>query len=74
MEGGSKLNAGFLRENLVNQVYLYVAPSFLGGQDAQGLIGGLSPKHLSGKVAISNVRIQFLGDDFLVMGDLNSLR
>ena len=72
LEGGSELNAGFLREGLVNQVYLYVSPNLLGGQNAKGLIGGLSPRHLAENFAMVNVCIKSLGDDFLVTGDLNS--
>lgn len=72
VEGGSEMNASFLQEGLVNQVYLYMAPSLLGGQNAKGLIGGLSPKHLMKKVAVSNVSVQTLGQDFLITGDLRS--
>ena len=72
LEGGSELNAEFLREGLINQVYLYMSPSLLGGQNARGLIGGLSPKHLVDKFEIVNVRVKSLGDDFLVTGDLSS--
>ncbi len=70
VEGGSELNASFLREGLVNQIYLYVAPMLLGGQDAKGLLGGFSPKHLGEKVAVSNLHLQSLGDDVLITGDL----
>jgi len=70
VEGGSELNAAFLRDDLVNQVYLYVSPALLGGQNAKGLIGGLSPKHLAQKIPISSVHVHKLGDDFLVTGDL----
>jgi diaminohydroxyphosphoribosylaminopyrimidine deaminase / 5-amino-6-(5-phosphoribosylamino)uracil reductase len=72
VEGGSELNASFLREGLVNQVCLYMAPTLLGGQNAKGLIGGLSPKHLAEKVSVSNLHIQSLGDDVLMIGDLKS--
>ncbi len=72
VEGGSELNANFLGEGLVNQVCLYIAPSLLGGQNAKGLLGGLSPKHLAEKVRVSNLHIQALGDDILITGDLKS--
>ena len=72
LEGGSELNAGFLREGLVNQVYLYVSPNLLGGQNAKGLIGGISPKYLAEKFAMANVCVKSFGDDFLVTGDLSS--
>ncbi len=72
VEGGSELNASFLREGLVNQVYLYMAPALLGGQNAKGLLGGLSPKYLAEKVRVSSLHIQTLGDDLLISGDLKS--
>lgn len=73
VEGGSELNASFLGEGLVNQVYLYMAPSLLGGQNAKGLLGGLSPKLLAEKVRVSNLHIQTLGDDILITGDVKPL-
>ncbi|MDA0739089.1 MAG: bifunctional diaminohydroxyphosphoribosylaminopyrimidine deaminase/5-amino-6-(5-phosphoribosylamino)uracil reductase RibD [Nitrospirae bacterium] len=72
VEGGSELNASFLREGLVNQVYLYMAPTLLGGSNAKGLIGGLSPKRLAEKNTVSNLHIQVLGDDVLIIGDVKS--
>ena len=72
LEGGSELNAGFLREGLVNQVYLYMSPSLLGGQNAKGLIGGLSPEYLAEKFVVENVCVKSFGDDILVTGDLSS--
>lgn len=71
VEGGGELNASFLREGLVNQVYLYVAPILLGGHNATGLLGGLSPGSLADAVAVSDVRIRFLGEDVLVTGSLS---
>ncbi len=70
VEGGGELNAGFLREGLVNQVYLYVAPLLLGGHNATGLLSGLSPRSLADAVAVSNVQFQVLGEDVLVTGTL----
>ena len=72
VEGGSELNAGFLREGLVNRVYLYVAPVLLGGHNATGLIGGLSPKRLAEKVRVSNLHVRPLGEDLLITGDVRS--
>ena len=72
VEGGSELNAGFLREGLVNRVSLYVAPTLLGGRNATGLLGGLSPARLADAVAVSNLHLQSLGEDMLVTGDVNT--
>lgn len=71
VEGGGELNASFLREGLVNQVYLYVAPILLGGHNATGLLGGLSPGSLADAVAVSDMRLRFLGEDVLVTGSLS---
>ena len=70
VEGGSELYAGFLRAALVNRLYLYVAPVLLGGRDAKGLIGGLSPKRLNEKVGVDNLHVQSLGEDLLITGDV----
>ncbi len=70
VEGGGELNAGFLREGLVNRVSLYMAPMLLGGRNATGLLGGLSPARLADAVAVSDMRLRFLGQDVLLTGTL----
>ena len=70
VEGGSELNAAFLREGLVNRVYLYVAPTLLGGHKTKGLLGGRSPRRLTETVPLSGLHIQSLGEDVLITGDL----
>lgn len=72
LEGGSTLNASALHEGLVNQVRLYVAPQLLGGQDAKSLIGGLSPKTIGQAWRLVNPELKKIGQDWLVMGSLNS--
>ena len=71
VEGGSEINAVFLRSGLVNRLMLYIAPAILGGQDAKSWVGGNSPKHLSGKAMVSDVTIQRLGQDILIAGDVS---
>lgn len=68
LEGGSELNASALRLGLVNRVRLYIAPLLLGGQDAKGLIGGVSPKHLADAIRLKEVRVRRIGPDLLVEG------
>ena len=70
VEGGSELYAGFFRAALVNRLYLYVAPVLLGGCDAKGLIGGLSPTRLNEKMGVRNLHVQSLGEDLLITGDV----
>ena len=70
VEGGGELNAAFLRERLVNRVYLYVAPALLGGQETKGLLGGRSPRLLAEIMPVSNLHIESLGEDVLITGDV----
>ena len=70
IEGGSTLNASILRDGLVNRIVLYVAPQLLGGQDAKGLIGGTSPKHLTESLALKTVTIRKLGRDMVICGNV----
>ena len=71
VEGGGELNAGFLREGLVNRVYLYAAPGLLGGQKSKGLVGGPSPRRLTETIPVSNLQVQSLGEDVLITGDVS---
>ncbi len=71
VEGGSEVNASLLRGGFVNRVVLFVAPTLLGGREAKGLVGGRSPKHLVERLAVSDVKIQRIGKDFLIMGNLS---
>jgi len=71
LEGGSTLNASTLRERVVNQVRLYVAPKILGGQDAKGLIGGTSPKSLKQSWHLVNPTFKKLGPDWLVTATID---
>lgn len=73
LEGGSELNASALRAGLVDRVMLYVAPRLLGGRNAIGLIGGLSPARLGDAVALERLSIRKIGDDMLVQGDVRNM-
>jgi diaminohydroxyphosphoribosylaminopyrimidine deaminase/5-amino-6-(5-phosphoribosylamino)uracil reductase len=70
IEGGSTVNAAMLCEKLVNRVVLYLAPILMGGQDAQAVIGGRSPKRLAQALTLHHVTVRRVGQDLLVEGDL----
>lgn len=72
LEGGSILNGTALHEGLVNQVRLYVAPVIMGGQDAKGLIGGLSPKRLEQSWGLVKPELTKIGSDWLVKANIGS--
>jgi diaminohydroxyphosphoribosylaminopyrimidine deaminase/5-amino-6-(5-phosphoribosylamino)uracil reductase len=70
VEGGAEINAAMLRGRLVQHVRLYIAPSLLGGKNARGVIGGTSPRRLSGALKLRNVATRSVGGDIVVEGDL----
>jgi diaminohydroxyphosphoribosylaminopyrimidine deaminase/5-amino-6-(5-phosphoribosylamino)uracil reductase len=74
LEGGSTVNASALQQGLVNQVRLYMAPMLLGGQEAIGLIGGLSPKKLDRAWPLTDCQFKKLGNDWLVTGKIEPRR
>jgi diaminohydroxyphosphoribosylaminopyrimidine deaminase/5-amino-6-(5-phosphoribosylamino)uracil reductase len=41
----------------------------LGGQDAKGLVGGLSPRRLRDAMPLKNLRIEPVGRDMLIQAD-----
>jgi diaminohydroxyphosphoribosylaminopyrimidine deaminase / 5-amino-6-(5-phosphoribosylamino)uracil reductase len=70
VEGGGEMNAAMLRAKLVDHVRLYMAPLLLGGQNAKGVIGGVSPTGLKGAIKLCHVTTRHVGDDVVVEGDL----
>ena len=70
IEGGSTVNAAALREELVNHVVLYLAPTLMGGQDAKAVIGDRSPKRLAQALPLLHVTVRRIGEDLVVEGDL----
>jgi diaminohydroxyphosphoribosylaminopyrimidine deaminase/5-amino-6-(5-phosphoribosylamino)uracil reductase len=74
LEGGSTVNASALQQGVVNRVRLYLAPTLLGGQDAKGLIGGLSHKKLGRVWPLADVQFKKLGKDWLVTGTIEPRR
>ncbi|ALA59589.1 Riboflavin biosynthesis protein RibD [Nitrospira moscoviensis] len=70
LEGGSELNAAFLKAGLVNRVRFYVAPALLGGARSIGVIGGRSPASPAQARPLHHLRIRPLGTDFVIEGEL----
>lgn len=70
VEGGGEINAAMLKAKLAQHVRLYVAPAFLGGVNAKGVIGGKSPARLTSALKLHNVTTRSVGIDLVVEGDL----
>lgn len=72
VEGGSELNAALLRAGLPQRLMCFVAPLLLGGQEAKGLFGGISPRRLRDAVPLKNLRMEPVGRDMLIQADFQT--
>ena len=71
VEGGSRINASFFSEGLVDRIRVVLAPLVIGGSDAIGWIGGPSPERLADALRIPSFSVvRRLGADLLVGADL----
>lgn len=70
VEGGGQVHGAFLRQQLVDEVNLYVAPCLIGG-DGMPVIGGLGVDTVQGAPRITKMRTRRFGDDLFIQGFLN---
>jgi len=69
IEGGGRLAAALLRENLVDEVNWFAAPRLL-GDDGRPALGSLAVASLSDALARENVRARRVGEAVHVRGDV----
>lgn len=67
VEGGSHIHGSFLREDLVDQVSLFMAPLFL-GSDAIPVVDSMGLESVQNGKRFSTTRIRRFGSDVLVEG------
>jgi diaminohydroxyphosphoribosylaminopyrimidine deaminase / 5-amino-6-(5-phosphoribosylamino)uracil reductase len=67
VEGGARVHARFLEEGLVDRVAILVAPKIAGG-DGIPLVAGRGPARMADALALTDVRVERVGDDVLVTG------
>lgn len=68
VEGGSAINGSFLAQGLVDKIYLFLSPKFLGGGGALGIFGGEGVERLSDAVSLDRMNIKRIGEDLLIEG------
>ena len=64
VEGGAEVIASFLRQQLVNQVVLTIAPCFVGGLPA------LDTPLVDNFPRLADMKVELLGEDLIVWGTL----
>ena len=70
IEGGGELAASALAAKAVDYVEFHVAPKILGGRDSRPAVGGASPETLAEALELKNVRVERLGEDVMMAGDV----
>jgi diaminohydroxyphosphoribosylaminopyrimidine deaminase/5-amino-6-(5-phosphoribosylamino)uracil reductase len=67
VEGGSEVNGSFLKEGLIDKIFLFLSPRLLGGQ-ALGIFGGRGTEKLEGALSLNQLKIKKVGEDILLEG------
>lgn len=63
IEGGATLHWSVLKENLVNELHLYIAPKLIGGTDAKSAVGGEGISILDDAFIFNAPKVELLDDD-----------
>ena len=66
VEGGPAVLTSFLRENLADEIVVYIAPKILGAQGGMGITGPMA--ELPQVTGLHNVGIERFGDDIRLSG------
>jgi diaminohydroxyphosphoribosylaminopyrimidine deaminase/5-amino-6-(5-phosphoribosylamino)uracil reductase len=71
VEGGAEVHGSFFAAGLVDKFHLFLAPKFIGGRQAPGILGGQGIARLAEAPLARNLSIHHLGPDILITGYLN---
>lgn len=66
LEGGGRLNDSFLREKLIQKVYVYLAPKIFGGEDAKTPVEGIGVSLPEQSANFKLQQIQQIEEDILL--------
>jgi len=70
LEGGRTLAGAALREGLIDQVMMFVAPKLIGGASAYGVFAGEGCQQLANAIQLADLRYAQVGEDILITGDI----
>jgi len=71
LEGGATLAWSFVRDDVVDRIVHYVAPSIVGGATATGAVGGLGFAPIDAARRIAFQRVERVGPDLRVEADVH---
>jgi diaminohydroxyphosphoribosylaminopyrimidine deaminase / 5-amino-6-(5-phosphoribosylamino)uracil reductase len=72
VEGGAEVHGSFFEAGLVDKFHLFLAPKFIGGRQAPGILGGQGIDRLAEAPQARDLSIHHLGPDLLITGYLNT--
>ncbi len=68
IEGGGEVIGSAVREKIVQEMYMFVAPKIIGGRASVSAVGGKGVQFLSQAAAIRDLRAEPIGRDLLLRG------
>jgi len=71
VEGGASLAWSAIRDGLVDELVLYLAPALVGGVDAPGVLGGAGFAPIGDAARLDHVRVTNVGPDLKVEADVH---
>jgi diaminohydroxyphosphoribosylaminopyrimidine deaminase / 5-amino-6-(5-phosphoribosylamino)uracil reductase len=66
VEGGASIHAAFLRANLINKVFAYIAPKLLGGKGSLSAFTGTDVETVDEALQLHFDEVQKMGDDLFI--------
>jgi diaminohydroxyphosphoribosylaminopyrimidine deaminase/5-amino-6-(5-phosphoribosylamino)uracil reductase len=70
VEGGSRLAASALAEDIVDKAVIFYAPIFLGGSDGVPMCSGPGPELISAGLRLKDIKVAQFGEDVMIAGYL----
>ncbi|WP_010238856.1 bifunctional diaminohydroxyphosphoribosylaminopyrimidine deaminase/5-amino-6-(5-phosphoribosylamino)uracil reductase RibD [Clostridium arbusti] len=68
LEGGSTLNYSALEEGIIDKVYSFISPKFIGGSMAKTPIGGQGISLIKNAITLKNISIEKFEEDLMIEG------
>lgn len=70
VEGGGTLQSSFIRENLVDKVYAYIAPKVVGGERPYSPMAGKGIEKMRDALRLNDYKMKQIDGDILIVGNV----
>jgi len=68
LEGGGTLNFSMLEAGLVDEVFAFIAPKMVGGENAKTPVAGKGVDLMKDAIELEDIRTMAIGEDFMIRG------